>query len=56
MLVNLAARHRVTLVSTGAHDPARSLLAEIYGWFTEGFEIRDLRAAKLVLDELSQKR
>jgi predicted ATPase len=38
----------------GKHDDARALLAEIYGWFTEGFETRDLRAAKVLLDELSQ--
>jgi adenylate cyclase len=40
----------------GKHDEARALLAEIYGWFTEGFETRDLRAAKVLLDELSQGR
>ena len=40
----------------GKHDDARTLLAEIYGWFTEGFETRDLRAAKVMLDELSQGR
>jgi predicted ATPase len=39
----------------GKHDDARTLLAEIYGWFTEGFETRDLRAAKALLDELSLK-
>jgi predicted ATPase len=38
----------------GKTDEARTLLAEIYGWFTEGFETRDLRAAKALLDELSQ--
>ncbi len=32
-----------------AHD----LLAPIYGWFTEGFETRDLKDAKLLLDELA---
>jgi predicted ATPase len=39
----------------GKHDDARTLLAEIYGWFTEGFETRDLRAAKALLDELSRE-
>jgi hypothetical protein len=34
----------------------RTLLAEIYGWFTDGFETRHLRAAKVLLDELSQGR
>jgi len=29
------------------------LLAEIYGWFTEGFEFADLEGSKALLDELS---
>jgi hypothetical protein len=29
------------------------MLAEIYGWFTEGFETRDLQEAKALLAELS---
>jgi len=33
-------------------DDARTLLAEIYGWFTEGFETRDLKEAKALLEEL----
>jgi hypothetical protein len=28
------------------------LLAPIYGWFTEGFDIADLQEAKTLLDEL----
>jgi predicted ATPase len=36
----------------GKNEDARKLLAEIYGWFTEGFETRDLRAAKALLEEL----
>jgi predicted ATPase len=36
----------------GKHDDARTLLAEIYGWFTEGFETRDLKEAKALLEEL----
>jgi predicted ATPase len=31
---------------------ARKLLAETYGWFTEGFDTADLQAAKALLDEL----
>ena len=27
------------------------MLAEIYGWFTEGFDTRDLKDAKALLDE-----
>jgi class 3 adenylate cyclase/tetratricopeptide (TPR) repeat protein len=32
---------------------ARSILAEIYGWFTEGFDTADLKDAKRLLDELA---
>jgi hypothetical protein len=31
------------------------MLAEIYGWFTEGFDTRDLKDAKALLDELSTR-
>jgi adenylate cyclase len=31
------------------------MLAEIYGWFTEGFDTADLRDAKALLDKLSVK-
>jgi len=36
----------------GRRDEARTMLAEIYGWFTEGFDTRDLKDAKALLDEL----
>jgi predicted ATPase len=32
---------------------ARRLLHNLYSWFTEGFETKDLREAKVLLDELS---
>jgi predicted ATPase len=32
---------------------ARELLAPVYGWFTEGFETRDLKEAKVLLEELA---
>jgi class 3 adenylate cyclase/tetratricopeptide (TPR) repeat protein len=35
-------------------DEARAMLAEIYGWFTEGFDTADLKDAKALLDELSE--
>ena len=35
-------------------DEARQALAEIYDWFTEGFDTRDLLAAKALLEELEQ--
>jgi predicted ATPase len=34
-------------------DEARTMLADIYGWFTEGFDTADLKDAKSLLDELS---
>jgi transposase len=34
-------------------DEARTMLAEIYDWFTEGFDLPDLKDAKALLDELS---
>ncbi|MGO9268153.1 MAG: AAA family ATPase [Candidatus Binataceae bacterium] len=36
----------------GDHDEARAMLAEIYNWFTEGFDTSDVRDAKALLDEL----
>jgi hypothetical protein len=37
----------------GRRDEARTMPAEIYGWFTEGFGTRDLKNAKALLDKLS---
>ena len=34
-------------------EEARTLLADIYNWFTEGFDTADLKDAKALLDELS---
>jgi predicted ATPase len=39
----------------GKHDEARAMLAEIYGWFTEGFDTADLKDAKSLLEELSDQ-
>jgi len=39
----------------GKRDDAHRLLAETYGWFTEGFETPDLQDARVLLDELSQR-
>ena len=36
----------------GKRHEARQLLAEIYGWFTEGFDTVDLQEAKALLEEL----
>jgi predicted ATPase len=35
-------------------DEARAMLAEIYGWFTEGFDTADLKDAEALLDELNE--
>jgi predicted ATPase len=40
-------------LSQGKKAEARQMLAEIYGWFTEGFDTKDLQEAKTLLEELS---
>jgi class 3 adenylate cyclase/tetratricopeptide (TPR) repeat protein len=35
-------------------DEARTMLAEIYNWFTEGFDTADLKGAKALLQDLSR--
>ena len=37
----------------GNVQQARELLAPFYGWFTEGFDTRDLKEAKTLLEELA---
>ena len=36
----------------GKVQQARELLAPLYGWFTEGFDTRDLKEAKALLEQL----
>ena len=36
----------------GKPQQARELLTPVYGWFTEGFDTRDLKEAKALLEEL----
>ncbi|HLB78720.1 MAG TPA: hypothetical protein VJO72_16945, partial [Candidatus Dormibacteraeota bacterium] len=36
----------------GKRDAARELLAEVYGWFTEGFDTVDVQEAKALLEAL----
>ena len=36
----------------GKLTEAREMLAEVHGWFTEGFDTADLKAAKMLLDEM----
>jgi predicted ATPase len=33
---------------------AYDMLGPVYGWFTEGFDTKDLREAKALLDELCE--
>jgi tetratricopeptide (TPR) repeat protein len=40
------------LAKQGRRDEARAMLAEIYGWFSEGFDTADLKDAKALLKEL----
>jgi predicted ATPase len=37
----------------GKKEEARQMLAEIYSWFTEGFDTADLQEAKALLEELA---
>jgi predicted ATPase len=37
----------------GRPQQARELLAPVYGWFTEGFDTRDLKEAKALLSDLN---
>ncbi len=39
--------------SQGKVQQARELLAPVHGWFTEGFDTRDLKEAKALLDALT---
>jgi predicted ATPase len=40
----------------GKQAEARQMLTEIYGWFTEGFDTKDLQEAKVLLEELAEAR
>jgi len=42
------------LRDSNRRDEARAMLAEIYNWFTEGFDTADLKDAKALLDELDR--
>jgi predicted ATPase len=58
----LAAAHQLPTLSMslarlwrdqGKLQQARNLLAPVYGWFTEGFDTRDLKEAKALLEQLA---
>ena len=38
----------------GKRQEAHALLAEVYNWFTEGFDTKDLQEAKALLEELGE--
>jgi hypothetical protein len=44
---------RAPVAGPGEGAAARELLAPVYGWFTEGFDTRDLKEAKGLLEELA---
>jgi predicted ATPase len=39
----------------GKHAEAHQMLSEVYHWFTEGFDTRDLQEAKALLEELRER-
>ena len=39
----------------GKHDAARQMLAEVYGWFSEGFDTVDLQEAKALLSSSPER-
>ena len=39
--------------SQGKREEARQMLGEIYSWFTEVFDTKDLQEAKALLEELA---
>jgi hypothetical protein len=47
---------RTPLARPGQGAQARELLAPVYEWFTEGFNTRDLKEAKALLEEFAAQR
>ena len=41
------------LAAEGRRDEGRRTLADVYGWFTEGFDTADLREAKALLEDIA---
>ena len=41
------------IASQGRREEAHMMLAEIYNWFTEGFDTADLKDAKALLEQLA---
>jgi len=40
--------------SQGKRSEAHKLLSEVYKWFSEGFDTKDLQEAKALIEELSR--
>jgi hypothetical protein len=55
-MVGAAHNHQPRAIAheLGRRDEARTMLADIDGWFTEGFDTADLKDAKALLEELSR--
>ena len=47
-----AVMSRGSVAQQGKRVEAHKMLSEIYNWFTEGFDTKDLQEAKALLDEL----
>ena len=47
---------RAVAREAGRRDEARAMLAEIYGWFTEGFDTADLKEAKALARWVERRR
>jgi len=43
------------LRDTNRREDARTMLTEIYNWFTEGFSLPDLKEGKVLIDELAKE-
>jgi predicted ATPase len=43
------------MANQGRREEACAMLTDIYNWFTEGFDIDDLKDAKALLDELRRQ-
>jgi hypothetical protein len=42
-----------TIARMSLRNEARTMLSDIYGWFTEGFDTADLKDAKALLAQLT---
>ncbi len=43
------------VAAAGKQREAHQMLSEIYGWFTEGFDTKDLQEAKALLESLGSR-